>query len=93
MYILSSTDGRFCSIISLQGGCQVGLGCKNTLTSSLQRGKTPANEYPGYDTKQSAGEVPVMLGLRGIRSTPSWALLPGPLWPGVVVPDWGLSMG
>ena len=29
------------------------------------------NEYPGYDTKQSNGEVPVMLGLWGMQSTPS----------------------
>ena len=27
------------------------------------RGKTPPNESPGYDTKQSDGEVPVMLSL------------------------------
>ncbi len=30
---------------------------------SLLRGKTPTNEYPRYDTKQSDGEVPVMLEL------------------------------
>ena len=48
---------------------------------------------PGYDTKQSDGEVPVMLGLWGIRSTPSLPLLPGPLWPGVVAPDRALYMG
>ena len=51
------------------------------------------NEYPGYDTKQSDGEVPVMLGPWGIRSIPSLPLLPGPLWPGVVVPDRALPMG
>ena len=39
-----------------------------------------------YDTKQSDGEVPVMLGLLGIRSTSSLPLLPGPLWPGEVAP-------
>ena len=31
----------------------------NTVTASLQRGKTP-NESPGYDTKQSDCEVPVI---------------------------------
>ena len=52
------------------------------------KGKTPPpNECPGYDTKQSDGEVPVMLGPWGIRGTPSLPLLPGPLWPGVVAPD------
>ena len=37
---------------------------------------------PGYDTD---GETPV-LELRGIGNTPLFSLLPGPLWPGVVVP-------
>ena len=32
------------------------LGLQNTPTASLQRGKTPPNECPGYDTKQSDGE-------------------------------------
>ena len=27
----------------------------------MQRGKTPLNELPGCDTKQSDGEVPVIL--------------------------------
>ena len=62
-------------------------------TASLQRGKTPPNECPGYDTKQSDGEVPAVLELWGMQSTPSLPLLPGPLWPGVVVPDRALSMG
>ena len=30
-------------------------------TAPLQRGKTPTSESLGYDTKQSDGEVPVML--------------------------------
>ena len=51
------------------------------------------NMYPGYDTKQSDGEVPVMLGLWGMQSTPLLPLLPGQLWPGVVAPDRALSMG
>ena len=46
-----------------------------------------------YDTKQSNGEVPVMLGLWGMRNTPSLLLLPGPLWSGVIAPDMVLSMG
>ena len=52
----------------------------------------PKNEYPVYDTKQSDGEVPVMLGLWGMQSTPSLPLLPGPLWPGMVATDRTLSM-
>ena len=51
------------------------------------------NECPGYDTKQSDGEVPVLLELWGMQSTPSLPLLPGPLWPGVVAPNRTLSMG
>ena len=50
------------------------------------------SECIGYDTKQSDGEVPVMLGPWGIRSTPSLPLLPGPHWPEVVAPDRALSM-
>ena len=42
---------------------------------------------PGYDTKQSDGEVPVMLELWGMQSTPSLPSLSGPLWLGVVAPD------
>ena len=55
-------------------------------------GKDPPNECPGYDTKQSDGEVPAVLELWGMWSTPSLPLLPGPLWPGVVAPDRALSM-
>ena len=51
------------------------------------------NECPDYDTKQSDGEVPVMLRLWGMRSTPSLTLLPDPVWPGMVAPDRALSIG
>ena len=50
----------------------------------------PSNECPGYDIQQSDGEVP-LLEFWEMRSTPS-LLLPGPLSPGVVVPDKSLSM-
>ena len=53
----------------------------------------PPNECPGYDTKQSDGEVPAELEVWGMRSTPSLPSLPGPLLPGVVAPDIALSMG
>ena len=42
---------------------------------------------PGYDTKQSNGEAPVMLELWGMQSTSSLPLLPCPLWSGVGAPD------
>ena len=54
---------------------------------------TPSHECPVYDTKLSDGEVPVMLKLLGMLSTPSLLSLPGSLWPGVVVPDKFLPMG
>ena len=64
--------------------CLVGWGCR-IHQLLLCRVVTPhPHECPAYDTKQSDGEVPVMLELWGIRTTP---LLP--LWPGVVAPDKG----
>ena len=64
------------------------------LGASLQRAETPpTNECPGYDTKQSDGEVPMILELWGMRSNPSLPSFPGSLWPGVVAPDQVLSMG
>ena len=66
----------------------VGWGCRiHRLHPS--RGLRPLDECPRYDTKQSDGEVPVMLELWGIRCTPSLSSLPGPLWPGMVAPDKG----
>ena len=46
-----------------------------------------------FDNKQFNGEVPVMLELRGMRITPSLISLPGPLWPGVVAPNWVQNEG
>ena len=42
------------------------------------------NECPGHDTKQSDGEVPVMLELWEMQSIPSLPSFSGPLWPGGV---------
>ena len=72
--------------------CPVGWGCRIHWLH-LCRGVRPPHECPGYDTKQSDGEVSAMLELWGMRSTPSLPSLPGPLWPGVVAPDRALSMG
>ena len=62
-------------------------------TVSLQRGKTPSNKCPRYDTKQSNGEFPVMSEFWRMWSIPSLSSSSGPLWPGVVAPDRVLSMG
>ena len=61
----------------------------------LCRGVRPParNECPGYETKKSNREVPVILELWRMWSTPSLPSLPGPLWPVVVAPDRALPMG
>ena len=46
-----------------------------------------------YDTKQSDGEVPVMLELWGMQSTPSLPSLLHQIWPRVVTHDRVLSLG
>ena len=64
----------------------------NTPTTPLQSGKTPhPDDCPVYDSKQSDGEVTVMMELWGMRRTPSLPSLPGPLWLGMVAPDRVLS--
>ena len=55
--------------------------------------RPPSNECPGYNPKKSDGEVPVILELWGMQSTPLLPLLPGPLWPGVVALDKGPIYG
>ena len=52
-----------------------------------------SNEWSEYDTKQSDGEVPVMLELWRKHCTPLFPWLLCPLWPGVVAPDRVLSVG
>ena len=74
--------------------CPVGWGCRiHRLLLCRGVRPPPANECPEYDTKQSGGEVPAVLELWGMQSTPSLLSLPGPLWPGMVAPDRALSMG
>ena len=50
------------------------------------------NECPRYDTKQSAGKVPVLLEIWGMWITPSLPSLQGPSGPWVVAPDRDLSI-
>ena len=49
------------------------------LCSSIQ---PPSNECNRYNTKQSVDEVPIMLELWGMWTTPSLPSLSGPLWIG-----------
>ena len=51
------------------------------------------NKCPGYDTKQSDVEDPVMLKLWGTWGTPLLPSLSDPQWPGVVAPNRILSVG
>ena len=59
----------------------------------LGRGVWFPQRMSWHDTKQSDGEVPVILKLWRMQNTPSLQSLPGPLWPGVIAPDRVLSMG
>ena len=69
--------------------CPVGWGRRIHRLLLCRGVRPPSNECPIYDTKQSDGEVLAMLELWRMRSNPLLPLLPGPLWPGVVVPDKG----
>ena len=73
--------------------CPGGWGCRIHWLHLCRRARTPPNKCPVYDTKQSDGEVPVMLELWGMWITPSLLLLPDPLWPRAVAPDTVLSVG
>ena len=70
----------------------VGWGSEYTDYFSAE-GENFTNECSGYDTKQSNDEVPVMLDLWGMQSTPLLPSLPGPLWLEVVAPERVMSMG
>ena len=73
--------------------CSVSCGCR-IHRLLLCRGVRPhPKRVLSYDTKQSDGDVPVMLELWEMWSTPSLPLLQSPLWPRVVAPDWALSIG
>ena len=67
--------------------CPVSWGCRTHRLLLCREVRPYPNECPGYDTKQSNGEVPAMLELWGMRSTSSLPSLPGPLRPGVVAPN------
>ena len=62
---------------------QVGWDCRIHWLLFCRGVRTPTNECPGYDTKQSEGKAPVMLELWEMWSILSLPLLPGQLCPGV----------
>ena len=72
--------------------CPVGWSCKIHRLHFCRGVRPPPNKCPGYDTKQSDGKVPVMLGIWGMWRIFSLPLLPGPLWLGTVAPDWAYGL-
>ena len=72
--------------------CQVGWSCR-IHRLHLCRGVRTQNQCPGYDTKQSYGEVPIILELLGMQSTPSLPSFPGLFRTDETAPDRVLSMG
>ena len=84
---------KYLIVTSPKLDCPVGWGCRIHWLHLCRGVRPPPYECPGYDTKQSDGEVQAVLELWGMRCTPSLPSLPGPLWPGVVAPDRALSMG
>ena len=79
--------------LSWLNSCSVSWGCRIHWLHLCRGVRPPPNECPGYDTKQSDGQVPAVLELWRMRSTPSLPSLPVQLWPGVVAPERALSMG
>ena len=70
-------------------GSPVGWGLKLNQLHLYKELRPPTNKCPRYDSKQSDSKAPIMLELWEMWSTSSLLLLPGPLLPGVVVPDMG----
>ena len=87
-YVWGAAEGRIRDEL-----CLVGWGYKIHQLLLCWKVRPTPNKCPGYDTKQSDGEVPVVLELWRMRSTPLLPLLPGPLWPGVVAPGKGPIYG
>ena len=73
--------------------CPVGWGRRIHRLHLRREVTLPTNMCPEYDTIQSDGQGTVMLELWGIRSNPSFPLLPGPLRPEVLGPNRALSIG
>ena len=67
-----------CLGLTLNCICPVGWGCRIYQLYLCSEVRLPY-VCPGYDIKQSDGEVQVMEELCGMRSTPSLPSLPGPL--------------
>ena len=74
--------------------CPVGWGCRIHWLLLCRRVRPPhPTSVLIYDTKQSDGEVPILLELWGRWSTPLLPLLPGLQWLRVEAPDKGPIYG
>ena len=91
--IISCSTVKYESEIYIRIFFPVGCSCRFHWLLLCRGVRPPHNESPRYDTKQSDGEVPVMLELWGMQSTPLLPSLPGPLWPVVVAPNKGPIYG
>ena len=78
---------------NLPQGCPLVWGCRIHRLHLCRGLKKTSNDCPGNDTKTNNGEVPVMLELWEMRSTPLFLSLPDQLWSEVVVPHGIQSMG
>ena len=85
---LSTTYRKWCK---LNLTCPVGWSCK-IHRLLLCRGVRPTQRV-SWIWHKSDGEIPVILDLWGMHSTPSVPSLPGPLCLGEVAPDRFLSIG
>ena len=65
--------------------CPLGWGCRINRRNLCRRVRR-LNECLEYNTKQSDGEVTVMLELWGMWNIPSFPLISGPLWSGMAAP-------
>ena len=84
-----------CCFLKSLRDCLVGWGCRIPWLHLCSGVRPPStrNDCLGFDTKQSDGEIPVILELWEMQSTPSLPSLPGPPQPVLVEPDRDLTMG
>ena len=73
--------------------CPIGWGNRIHRLHPCRRIRSPPNECPRYDTKQSDGEASAIPDFGGIQITPSLPSLPSSIWPEELAPDRILSMG
>ena len=75
--------------------CPVDWGCRihRLLFCKGVRPAPTADEYPGYDTKQSDGEIPVILELWEMQSYSSLPSFPRPFWSEMLASYRILSIG